>query len=98
MSERLRSGSVSAAAATEQREPQSIATLLRRLTHQLATLFRDELALASAELMRGARILLTGAIVALAGTAVLLTGIFVLLSSAVLGLSHILEAILRRVL
>ena len=86
----LESELASAAARGTQREPQSIATLVRRLAHQLATLLRNELALAGAELVEAARNLLTGAMAALAGSAVLFAGILVLLSSAVLGLSLVL--------
>jgi len=90
MSVELESESVAAAREGERREPQSIATLVRRLAHQLATLLRNELALASAELVEAARALLTGAMAALAGSAILFAGLLVLLSSAVLGLSLVL--------
>ena len=90
MSVEIQSRPMRAAAKREQREPQSIATLVRRLAHQLATLLRNELALASAELVEAARTLLTGAMATLAGSAVLFAGILVLLSSAILGLSLVL--------
>jgi hypothetical protein len=76
-------------AAQQPRDSQSIGTLLRRLVGELATLLRQEFALASAELMQGLRGMLTGAAAAMAGGVVLFAGILVLLSSAVLGLSRV---------
>ena len=75
---------------SEDRETQSVTALLHRLTHELATLFRQELALAAAELTRTlGRILAAGATAAAGGT-VLFAGLLVLLAAAVLGLSHIM--------
>jgi len=75
---------------SEDRETQSVRALLHRLTHELAALFRQELALVAAELTRTLGKILTAAATAAAGGAVLFAGLLVLLSSAVLGLSHIM--------
>jgi hypothetical protein len=75
---------------SEDRETQSVRALLHRLTHELAALFRQELALVAAELTRTLGKILTAATTAAAGGAVLFAGLLVLLSSAVLGLSHIM--------
>ena len=72
------------------RETQSVAALLHRLTHELATLFRQELALVAAELTRTLGKILAAAATAAAGGAVLFAGLLVLLAAAVLGLSHIM--------
>ncbi len=71
-------------------EPQSIVTLVRRLARQLTTLLRNELALATAELLRAVRITVAGAMAALAGAVILFAGFLVLLSAAVLALSLVL--------
>lgn len=80
------------------RDAQSIATLLHRLSHELATLFLQELALAGAELTRTFGRALTAATTATAGGAVLFAGLLVLLAAAVLGLSHIMAAWLAALL
>lgn len=72
------------------REMQSVPTLLHRLSHELASLFRQELALASAELTRTFGRTLTSVAAAVAGAAVLFAGVLVLLAAAVLGLSLVL--------
>ena len=72
------------------RETQSVATLLHRLIQEVSTLFRQELALAGAELTRTLGKALAAAAVAGAGGAVLFAGLLVLLAAAVLGLSHIM--------
>jgi hypothetical protein len=65
--------------------------LVRRLMDDLATLFRQEMALATAELT-GALTKLTAGIVSIAtGGAVLFAGFLGLLASAVLGLSNVVE-------
>ncbi len=73
------------------RGSQSVATLLRRLVRELATLLRQEFALASAELTHGLRTIAAGAVAVIAGGVVLFAGILVLLSSAVLGLSLLMS-------
>src|SRR6185437_9380717 len=77
---------------SEDREAQSVTTLLRRLTHELTTLFRQELALAVAELTQTLSRTLIGVGTAAAGGAVLFAGVLVLLAAAVLGLSHVMPA------
>lgn len=82
----------------EDRETQSVTTLLHRLTHELATLFRQELALAAAELTRTLGKTLAATATAAAGGAVAFAGLLVLLAAAVLGLSHIMAAWLAALL
>lgn len=72
------------------RESQSVPTLVRRLAHELAALFRQELALAGAELIRSINRILAGASGVAAGGAVLFAGLLLLLAAAVLGLSQVL--------
>jgi hypothetical protein len=83
---------------SDDRETQGVTTLLYRLTHELATLFRQELALAGAELTRTLGKTLAAAATAAAGGAVLFAGLLVLLAAAVLGLSHIMAAWLAALL
>jgi uncharacterized membrane protein YqjE len=71
----------------DHRESQSVTTLLRRLTHELATLLRQELSLAAAELTQTLNRILTAAAGVAAGGAVVFAGLLVLLAAAVLGLS-----------
>jgi hypothetical protein len=78
-------------AANDDRESQSAFTLLRRLTDELTTLLRQELALAAAELTHSIRIMLTGAASAAIGAAVLFTGLLAMLAAAVLGLATVLQ-------
>lgn len=73
------------------RESQSAFTLLRRLTDELTTLLRQELALATAEVSRSMRAMLTGAASLAVGGAVLFTGLLAMLAAAVLGLATVLQ-------
>jgi len=79
------------AAANGDRESQSAFGLLRRLTDELSTLLRQELALAAAEISRSMRVLLSGAASVAAGGAVLFTGFLAMLAAAVLGLATVLQ-------
>ena len=81
-----------AADLTADRNSQSVAALLQRLTRELAMLLRNELALASAELTQALRKTLAAAIMAALGGAVLFAGLLALLAAAVLGLSHVMTA------
>ena len=83
-----RSGAATDPAA--ERDAQSLATLLRRLTHELGMLLRNELALASAEFTQGLRKTLAAAMVAALGGVVLFAGLLALLAAAILGLSHVM--------
>jgi hypothetical protein len=73
------------------RESQSAFGLLRRLTDELTTLLRQELALATAEISRSMRLLLAGAASIAVGGAVLFTGLLAMLAAAVLGLATVLQ-------
>jgi uncharacterized membrane protein YqjE len=73
-------------------EAASTTELLRRLTEQLVTLFRQELRLATAELSQALTKLLSGVISAAAGGAMLYAGFLVLLAAAVLGLAVVWPA------
>jgi hypothetical protein len=73
------------------RESQSAFGLLRRLTDELTTLLRQELALATAEIARSMRVLLGGAASVAAGGAVLFMGLLAMLAAAVLGLATVLQ-------
>lgn len=73
------------------RESQSAFTLLRRLTDELTTLLRQELALATAEISRSMRVLLAGAASLAVGGAVLFMGLLAMLAAAVLGLATVLH-------
>lgn len=79
------------AADNGERETQSAFGLLRRLTDELATLLRQELALATAEVSRSMRLMLTGAAAIAAGGTVLFAGLLALLAAAVLGLATVLQ-------
>jgi uncharacterized membrane protein YqjE len=74
------------------RNSQSVAALLQRLTRELGMLLRNELALASAELTQALRKTLTAVIMAALGGAVLFAGLLALLAAAVLGLSQVMTA------
>jgi hypothetical protein len=77
--------------AVSSRDQESITDLLRRLMDELATLFRQELALASAE-MSGAMSKLSRGLVSVAtGGAVLYAGFLTLLAAAVLALALVVE-------
>jgi len=73
------------------RGSQSAFGLLRRLTDELTTLLRQELALATAEVSRSMRVMLTGAASLAVGGAVLFTGLLAMLAAAVLGLATVLQ-------
>jgi hypothetical protein len=88
---------------TEYREPldrssQSVAGLLYRLSHELSTLLRQELALAVAELTQTLGKTLTAGAVTIAGGTLMFGGVLGLMASAVLGLSHIMAAWLAALL
>jgi hypothetical protein len=68
----------------QDRETQSTLDLMRRLLNEVATLFRQELALARAEFMRSVSRLLVSATSVATGAAVLYAGLLVLLAAAVL--------------
>jgi hypothetical protein len=80
------------------RASQSVATLVHRLCHELATLFRQELALVGSEMSRTLGRALTAASAVAAGGAVLFAGLLVLLAAAVLGLSQVMTAWLAALL
>jgi hypothetical protein len=73
------------------RESQSTVTLLRRLMNELATLVRQEIALATAEMTRAARTLLASATSVAIGGAVLYAGLLALLAAAILGLANVMQ-------
>lgn len=75
----------------DDRESQSAFGLLRRLTDELTTLLRQELALATAEFSRSMRVMLTGAAATAMGGAVLFAGLLAMLAAAVLGLATVLR-------
>ena len=83
---------------SKDRETQTVATLVHRLTHELATLVRQELALARAEFTQIVGKTLVAATAVAAGGAVLFAGLLLLLATAVLGLSHIMAAWLAALL
>lgn len=74
-----------------EREGQSIIELVRRFSEELLTLFRQEMALATAEISRTLRKLVQGVASIAAGAAVLYAGFLALLAAAVLGLSRVVE-------
>jgi xanthine/uracil permease len=76
---------------SDDRESQSTLDLMRRLLNEVATLFRQELALARAEFMRSISRLLASATSVATGAAILYAGFLVLLSAAVLGLAKVVE-------
>jgi uncharacterized membrane protein YqjE len=77
---------------SEERSSQSVVTLLRRLTHELSTLLRQEIRLAAVEISGALKRALTGALATASGGAVLFAGVLVLLAAAVLGLATVLPA------
>jgi hypothetical protein len=77
--------------AVSSREQESITDLLRRLMDELSTLFRQELALASAEISGAMSKLSRGLISVATGGAVLYAGFLTLLAAAVLALSLAVE-------
>jgi hypothetical protein len=76
---------------TSTSEHESITTLLRRLTDELLTLFRQEMALATAEVSRTVAGYLTGIASIAIGGAVLYAGFLALIAAAVLGLAHVVS-------
>jgi hypothetical protein len=78
-------------AGSPDREAQSAIGLLRRLTEELSTLLRQELALATAEISRSLRLMLGGAASVAVGGAVLYAGLLAMLAAAILGLATVLQ-------
>lgn len=76
---------------THETQSQSVVGLLKRLTDELSVLFRQEMALASAEFSRAIRKVFLGMASVASGGAVLYAGFLVLLAAAVLGLSKWLQ-------
>jgi hypothetical protein len=76
---------------SDSRNGESTVGLLRRLMDELATLFRQEVALATAEVTDAIRQLTAGVISIVSGGAILFAGFLVLLAAAVLGLSNVVE-------
>src|SRR5690348_7960362 len=72
-------------------ENASTLTLLRRATDELLTLFRQEMALATAEVSRTVAVFLAGVGSIAAGALVAYAGFLVLLAAAVLGLAHVVS-------
>ena len=72
-------------------ESESIPTMLRRLTDELVTLFRQEMALARAEISRSVTSFIAGAASLATGGVVLFAGFLVLLAAAVLGLATVMR-------
>jgi hypothetical protein len=75
----------------ENREGESAMALLRRLMDELATLFRKEVELATAEVTGALAKLATAVVSVLTGGMVLFAGFLVLLASAVLALAEVVE-------
>ena len=73
------------------REPESIPALLRKLMDELATLFRQEVALATAEISGALTRLILGLTSVASGSAVLYAGFLALLAAAVLGLATMMR-------
>lgn len=63
--------------------------LLKRLMHELTTLFRQEVALGTAELIRALKALAASALSLAVGAALLFAGFLALLTAAVLGLCNV---------
>ncbi len=91
MSSRYEAGAGNGSPEAE-RESQSSITLLRRLTDELATLLRQELALAASEISRSLQVLLAGVASLAMGGAVLMMGLLALLAAAVIALATVLPA------
>lgn len=72
-------------------EKETVVGLLRRLMDDVSKLFRQELALATAEIMQSLTRILTGTASVAVGGAVLFASFLVLLASAILGLSNVVE-------
>jgi xanthine/uracil permease len=75
----------------EERKSQSVVTLLRRLTHELSTLLRQEIRLAGIEIGGALKKAIAGLLATAGGGAVLFAGVLVLLAAAVLGLATVLQ-------
>jgi hypothetical protein len=73
------------------REAETTLGLVRRLMDEVSTLFRQEIALATAEISRSLITFLTGVTAVAMGGAVLFAALLVLLASAVLGLANVVE-------
>jgi uncharacterized membrane protein YqjE len=71
------------------RNSETVLGLLQRLTGELSTLFRQELALAGAEVSRSLTALLTSLVSVVSGGAVLYAGFALLLVAAVCGLAYV---------
>jgi hypothetical protein len=84
------SSSTPSAAALD-RENATTLGLLRRATDELLTLFRQEMALATAEVSRTVAVFLAGVTSIAAGALVVYAGFLVLLAAAVLGLAHVVS-------
>jgi ABC-type transport system involved in cytochrome bd biosynthesis fused ATPase/permease subunit len=83
---------MSSSHAASPRNQESITDLLRRLMDELATLFRQELSLATAEISGAMTRLSRGVISVVSGGAVLYAGFLTLLAAAVLGLAMVVQA------
>lgn len=81
-----------------EQEPQSVAGLLHRLVEELSGLFRQELALARAEITEKLTAAVAGVIAFAAGAAALLSALLVLLAAAVLALALVMPAWLAAVI
>ncbi len=77
-------------ATASERDSETLSGLLYRLTGELSTLFRQELALAGAELSRSLTTLLLSLASVASGGAVLYAGFLLLLFAAVFGLAYVL--------
>ena len=77
--------------ADSHRENASTLALLRRATDELLTLFRQEMALATAEVSRTVAVFLAGVTSIAAGALVAYAGFLVLIAAAVLGLAHVVS-------
>ncbi len=72
--------------------PMSVTALMRRLVDDVATLFRKELALATAEVLHATHDVRSGISSMIGGAAVLYAGFVGLLAAAVLGLAEVMPA------
>ena len=75
----------------DQAEKETVVSLLRRLMDDVSKLFRQELALATAEISQSLTKILAGTASVAIGGAILFAAFLVLLASAVLGLSNVME-------
>lgn len=75
--------------ANPERENASTLALLRRATEELLTLFRQEMALATAEVSRTVTVFLAGVTSIAAGALIAYAGLLALLAAAVLGLARV---------